>query len=256
MGLEAYDVGRRFQLTAAEPNAMTAKLDSMTFDVEITKHLAVAPGRRCQVLVVRIINRVNAGLDPVFVAKCYDPTFCPEVDPVEWPGGRQVFCASLRSIETKAYKTLQPLQGTQIPTFYGEYKYDIPEDVPSQFSCADAVLLEVINHSTLGDIEPQDLAAEEKIALRDRGFTLLDQIHALGVYHHDIKAANLFWDRSNHLMLGDYESATFKSDSTIDRIAEWIASDKGQLISMFHDYGIEDTRPDAPSWFRSWGAWL
>jgi serine/threonine protein kinase len=246
--MEAYGLGRRFQLQAAEPNAITAGLDSMTLDIEITKHLAVGRDRRCQVLVVRIVNGGSA--DPnTFVAKFYDPTFCADVEPAEWPGGREQFCASCRSNETKAYKTLNQLQGTDIPIFYGEYKYQPPNDAPSQFSSAYAILLEVINHCTLGDIEPHDLAADEKGTLKDRGFALLDNIHSLGVYHHDIRADNLFWDRKKQLKLGDYEFATFKNERTTDRITEWVALDKGQLISMLEHYGIKDDRPQKAGWF-------
>ena len=113
----------------------------------------------------------------------------------------------------------------------------------------------MINHPTLGDIEPQDLSGDERCTLEKSGFAFLNKIHDLGVYHHDITAPNLFWDRSDHLMLADYETATFKDDFTIDYILEWGASDKGQLMSILREYGIEDKRPSAPSWFEGWKLW-
>ena len=87
--IEAYTVGRRFDIKANEANPITEKLGSMTLYVEIIKHLSVGCGRRSQVLIVRLRNTLLGGLDDTFVAKCYDPRFCPRLDTREWPGGRE-----------------------------------------------------------------------------------------------------------------------------------------------------------------------
>lgn len=143
-----------------------------------------------------------------------------------------------------------------IPNFYGQYKYYILDCVRSEFNSVDVILLERINHPSLNDIKSQDLTADEKIALKDSAFDVLDKIHDLGVYNLDIQAPNMFWDRSSHLVLCDFESATFKTESTVGHIATWVASDRGKLITMLDDYGIEDERPPAPGWFEEgWKFW-
>ena len=212
----------------------------------------MGPGRRCQVLVVRIITDSNAVLDKVYVAKCYDPTLCPDVERTEWPGGTQQNCTSLKNTETKAYKILHQLQGTDLPTFYGVYKYDIPNNISSRYVEADAILLEVINHSTLGDIDPGDLSPDEKLELKRLGDALLAKIHNLGVYHHDITPENLLWDRRKSLKLIDFEAATFRDGNGSDRTKEWIALDRGKLISLLEGYGIKDERPAPAPWFFGW----
>src|SRR5579862_7396745 len=76
---EIYSVGRRITFTASKPNAITKQLESMTFDVEITKQVAIDTGPHSQVI-VRIVG-AKLGLDGPLVAKFYDRRFCQEVDP-------------------------------------------------------------------------------------------------------------------------------------------------------------------------------
>jgi hypothetical protein len=123
-------------------HAMVNRLDSTVFDIEIIKPLAVGPNRCCQVVVLRIVERVRQDLNPVFIAKIYDPLFCPEVDSKEWPGGQREFIASLGNIEAKAYQKLQRLQGKHILNYYDQYKYHIPDHVHSEFNSVDVILLE------------------------------------------------------------------------------------------------------------------
>jgi hypothetical protein len=116
--------------------------------------------------------------------------------------------------------------------------------------------LEWINYPSFKDIELQDLTVDEKIALKDSTFDVLDKIHALSVYDLDIQVPNVIWDCSSHLVLCDFESATFKTESTMDHIATWVASDRGKLITMLRDYGIKAECPPAPGWFEgSWKFW-
>src|SRR5271155_5407352 len=96
---EIYNVGRRIRFTASEPDAITKQLESMTFDVGITKQIAIGPGRHSQVVIVRIIGAVSKSLDVPLVAKFYDPRFCQEVDSSEWPGGRPQLCAVMKTNE-------------------------------------------------------------------------------------------------------------------------------------------------------------
>src|SRR5579862_4285568 len=82
---EIYSVGRRITFTASKPNAITEQLESMTFDVEITKQVVIGTWPHSQVVIVRIVG-AKLGLDGPLVAKFYDHRFCQEVDSAEWPG--------------------------------------------------------------------------------------------------------------------------------------------------------------------------
>lgn len=249
---EIYSVGHRITFTALQPYALTNQLESMVFDVEITKQIAIGTGLHSQVVFVRIIGE-RKGLDLPLVAKFYDHRFFQEVDPAEWPGGRLQRCLTMRSNELKAYQTLQPLQGSEIPKFLGEYTCRNPQTTDTAFSFPDAILLEFVDLQTLADIRPQDLSMTDRITLKDRAFAVLNKIHDLGVYHRDIRPANVFWNRSNDLKIIDYGLATFKDGKTTETIDEWTKLDKGQLMSMLVDYGIEYEGPRAASWFDKTG---
>ena len=137
-----------------------------------------------------------------------------------------------RSNELKAYRTLQLLQGSEIPNFLGEYTCRNPQTTDTAFSFPDAILLEFVDLQTLADIRPQDLSMTDRITLKDRAFAVLNKIHDLGVYHRDIRPANVFWNRSKDLKIIDYGLATFKDGKTTDIIEEWTKLDKGHFISM------------------------
>jgi serine/threonine protein kinase len=250
---EIYNVERQIRFTASEPNAITKQLESMTFDVGITKQVAIGPGRHSQVVMVRIIGAECKGLDVPLVAKFYDPRFCQEVDSCDWPGGRPQFCAATKTNESKAYRTLEPLQGSEIPNFLGEYTCCSPKSATTTFDYPYAILLELIDLPTLADIPPQDLSMTDRVTLKSRAYTVLRKIHDLGVYHHDIRPANVFWNRLSDLKVMDYGLATFKDGRTAKTIEEWTMLDKGQLMSLLHDYGIEYEGPSAAPWFDKSG---
>jgi len=250
---EIYNVGQRIKFTASEPNAITKRFQSMTFDVRITKQIAIGPGRHSQVVIVRVVDAVSKVLDEPLVAKFYDPRFCQQVDSAEWPGGRRQLCDVMKTNESKAYRTLEPLQGSEIPNFLGEYTCSHPDTVATGFDYPDAILLELINLHTLADIRPQDLNMTDRVTIKNRAYTILSKIHHLGVYHHDIRPANVFWNRSNDLKLIDYGLATFKDGRTTETIEEWTMLDEGQLMSMLDDYGIEYEGPSPASWFHKSG---
>jgi serine/threonine protein kinase len=246
---EIYNVGRRIRFTASKPDAITKQLESMTFDVGIIEQIAIGIGRHSQVVIVRIIGAVSMGLDVPLVAKFYDPRFCQEVDFSEWPGGRLQRCAVMKTNESKAYRTLEPLQGSEIPNYLGEYTCCSPETAATAYDYPDAILLEFIDLPTLADIQPPDLSMTDRVTLKNRAYIVLSKIHHLGVYHHDIRPANVFWDRSNNIKVIDYGLATFKDGRTTETIEEWTLLDEGQLMSLLDDYGIEYEGPSAAPWF-------
>ena len=100
--VEVYAIGQRIRFNAPESSAITEQLKSMTFEVEITKQLAVGPDRCSQVLIVRMANVVNKTLDMPLVAKFYDPRFFRQVDSHEWPGGREQLYSAMKMKESKA----------------------------------------------------------------------------------------------------------------------------------------------------------
>jgi serine/threonine protein kinase len=246
---EVYTVDQRIRFKASKPNAITNELESMTFDIKITQQLAVGQGIRSQVLVVRIVNQVNNTLDVPLVAKFYDARFCPEVDFTEWPGGRLQLCAAMKTNESKAYQKLEPLQGSEIPKFLGEYTCCHPDNAVMRIGYPDAILLEFVDLHSLADIRSQDLSTNDRDTLKNRAFTVLSKIHSLGVYHRDLRPENMFWNRLNDLKLIDFDQATFNDGRTTEAIEQWITSDKGQLMSMLHDYNIEYEGPPPPEWF-------
>ena len=239
--MDRYAVGQRFKLQASEPTLITNKLGCMKFCVEIVDQLCVDDRRRSQLLLVRIGAST-------FVAKCYDPHFSPPVSAREWPGGSQQFCTAGQIAETTAYKTLLELQGVDIPIFYGQYEYS-NDDLPSQGGVVTVILLEFINDPDLSKIDHFNLSAEMKIALKTNAFALIEKIHSHGVYHRDIRQANFFWDSGDRLRLCDFEEAIFIKDIPKTNIAQWVSSDKGRLISMLAECGIEDERPLPPKSF-------
>ena len=74
----------------------------------------------------------------------------------------------MKTNESEAYRTLEPLQGSEIPNFLGEYTCCSPETAATAFNYPDAILLEFIDLPTLADIQPPDLSITEIVMLKTR----------------------------------------------------------------------------------------
>lgn len=248
--MEAYSTGQQLKFEASEASPITAQLDSMSFNMEILEQLSVGQDRSSQVLKLRIVNHCATPLNPsIFVAKCYDPMFCRSDIRPEWPS-EQAYCSSRKRIESKAYKRLHTLQHSVLPTFYGEYQYET--SIPSKFGLMDAILVEYIDHPTLERLTPHDVSRDTRISLESIARHSLQWCHDLGVYHHDISSSNIFFT-GNQAIICDWENATFQDDDTMEDPKNWGESDMSALISMLKKFGLEDKRPDPPSWFFNWG---
>ena len=249
--IKGYEEGQQIELQTDQPNIMTTSLGSTTFTIEIVKRLATGSRRHNEVSVVRILHESGAESKSFeFVAKFFDHRFSPHVDPREWPKGSQQRSAAYKDAEVRAYKLLKPLQGIDIPIFYGEYTFQLPCYEGILYNRGSVILLEFINTSTLYDIRRLNLTFD-KLALKLQAFAILNNIHSHGVYHHDLVPENLFWDNSKPKLV-DFEQATFRNEDTKDLIEEWIALDRGQLISALRYYGIKDERPGIPESFIGW----
>lgn len=82
-----------------------------------------------------------------------------------------------------------------------------------------------------------------RLSLKSDAFNLLEKMHALGVYHHDLIESNYLWNGKS-ITIVDFENATFRQDADEDLIHDRVALDIGQLTStLVESVGIEDTRP-------------
>jgi serine/threonine protein kinase len=221
-----------FELRAAD----TSLTSSITTRFQAISNLSAGFGQRSQVVLARNVDEPSA---PLSVLKFYDPTF---LDPRSYPEGREAACDVFQSAEAMAYRALESLQGNGIPPFQGEYRYRRPGALCMCF-CYKVNLLGFVDGVPLGDLHPDSFTVDQRSSLASDAFSLLDKIHQLGVYHHDLIASNLLWNGKSITIL-NFENVTFCQDAEEDLIREWVALDKGQLMStLVESVGIEDTRP-------------
>jgi len=232
--MDNFGPGQIFELRAADTSLDTS---SITTRFKIVCNLSVGFGKRSQVVGARNVDEPSA---PLSVLKFYDPTF---LDPRSCPEGRKAACDIRRSTEARAYRTLESLQGNGIPHFRGEYRYAKRDDVCTCF-CYKVNLLDFVDDGIpLSDLRPGHFTVDQKSSLASDAFILLENMHTLGVYHHDLIASNCIWNGKSITII-DFENATFRANAEEDLIDEWIALDKGQLMStLVESVGIEDTRP-------------
>jgi hypothetical protein len=233
--MDNFGPGQIFELRAADEPLDTS---SITTRFTAICSLSVGFGRRSQVVLASNDAEPSA---PLSVLKFYDPTL---LDPRSYPEGRKATCDIHQSAEAMAYRTLEPLQGDGIPRFRGEYLYRRLGDVCTCF-CYKVNLLDFIDGGVpLGDLGPDSFTVDQKSILASDASNLLEKMHELGVYHHDLLASNCLWNGKS-IIIVDFEDATFRQDAgEEDQIREWVALDKGQLLStLVESVGIEDTRP-------------
>jgi serine/threonine protein kinase len=239
--MDNFGRGQTFELRAPDTRPNTSPV---TTGLKVDRELAVGFGRSSQVVVAHHLAKPSQHS----VLKFYDPTL---YDLRSCPDGRKAFCDVLQSAEARAYHLLEPLQGHGIPRFEGEYLYRrvSSEDCPCFHYKVN--LLEFVPAVRFDNLDPKSFTVDQKSVLKSHAFKILDKIHELGVYHHDLISSNLLWDGKSVTII-DFGNATFRQDAKEHLIDEWVELDKGQLMStLVESVGIEDTRPsyvDIPSW--------
>jgi serine/threonine protein kinase len=231
--MDEYAIGKRLELTALLPNAITTQVDSNTFEVIIEQCLNVGLNRRSQVLLVRLAKPRNDDLlHPKYLAKCFDWSFCSTDEAAEHEKTPQAYCAQRWSSEVNSYTKLREYQGVHIPEFYGSYNYQ------TKSGYAHAILLGVIEGSNLKSMQRSSFTPDELSQIEDESHRILDCFHSRGVYHRDIQPSNIFWDpkTNRRLMVCDWEFA--EVDPPKELIAGWAASDKRMLSSTLEKFGL------------------
>ena len=234
--MDNYGQGQIFELRATDPVVGTSSAE--TLSLHVVRELKVGFGRQSQVLVALIPERSEH-----VVVKFYDPTLNPAVDLRDWPNGRKEFCDKLQSSEAQAYRKLESLQGHGIPRFEGEYYYRRRSEHDCPCFRYKANLLELVPGVSLAQLDLSSFTADQRSTLKSDAFRILDKMHELGIYHHDLIASNLLWDGKSVTII-DFENATFRDDNAETLIDEWVKLDEGELLSTPVDFvGIEDPRP-------------
>ena len=241
-------VGTRLQLKAKNPTTITSALGSMCFVVEIVKPLSVGPLNR--VLLVRVVDRPTikptSPIPTSLVAKTYNSQ-SPSIQPLEGLNCDFESDTNRQHREVKAYARLLDLQGTMIPTFYGEYEGYTQSFESKMFSIS---LFEYIEQRTLDALSVPDLGQDGIQRAKHETRRTLEECHARGVFHHDIQASNILFTGTNAVVF-DWEGATFIDDKSLEDPRNWARSDLSALESTFKQFGVKDERPDLPKEFCS-----
>jgi len=197
---------------------------------QITKQLRLGVNR-CQVVQIKLLasSRLPTGvnLPNVVVAKVYDPHFLRiSWNPKATLEERIEYAAEICDTEATAYKTLvvNAEVRKRLAPFYGVYKFKVNKD--SEEYCA--ILLGFCAGISPYDLS-QTIAAEVVKQLRD----FLNQCHALGVAHCDIKAHNLFVnDKGDLLFLFDWAFAALRSAVSANSFIDGCKSDIRALRTL------------------------
>jgi serine/threonine protein kinase len=213
----------------------------LTLEANILKRIRIGPSRRSQVVLVSV-DLPSAGQGP-FVAKCFDPSFCPPDEAAEARQTISKYCATRSKVEEEAYERLAAFQGQYIPKFYGRYRY------ASTSGYATAILLEYVCDTSLDDFR-DGLPRSELLGLLDIGTTALEAIHACGIFHYDIQPSNVLWSpEKKALRIVDWEFA--RRDPPSKSVEDWTESDRLELRRALECCGLPRSEmeiPDGASW--------
>src|SRR5579862_9341726 len=125
-----YNIGRKLKLQPCGPSLVASEgFSATTFDAEITRRLQLGKGTRGQVVVIRFYDNP---VEEEFVAKFYDPQFCPY----------DMSCIESKTREVTAYKTLTTKEGKGISKFFWKFFW-VSEGRPT--GGISAIVLELIN---------------------------------------------------------------------------------------------------------------
>jgi hypothetical protein len=134
------------------------------------------------------------------VAKIYDPVFFDD-DETKWADPFVLRDLSV-SCEVEAYRRLEPLQGTEVPRFYGYFAAALPaQDGRTVF----IILLEEVPGRDLRVIVPPDVTenvcAKHKDAIIDAALRLYFDILACGIDQQDMQPRNVILRPQKHVSL-------------------------------------------------------
>lgn len=238
----AYDVGTQLDLYLQD--STVAGGDAL-MSITIERHLKLSAGCSKQSQVVMATLQQGSircaawpNTPPVLsgpiVAKIFDLNRLSFSDG-EWKGTKHEYCTYISKNEVKAYSDLGPMNGKELPSFYGRY------------ICGEAVvvLLELITYPTLEGYSIK--SSDEGVSLTRAGQLLIEKLHSKGVYHCDFQRSNLFWESSSsQLRVIDFELAQFRDnlDITESLIESWKNSDRGEMDRIMVECGVPDGRPN------------
>jgi len=219
------------------PIESSSEETKLPLEVNILKFIRIGPSRRSQILLVSV-DFPSAGQGP-FVAKCFDPSFCPSEEAAE--AGQTVleYYATRSKVEAEVYERLAAFQGQYIPKFYGRYRY------ASTSGHATAILLEYVCNASLDGFH-DGLPQNELRRLLDIGTTALGAIHSCGVFHYDIQPSNVFWSpEKKALRIVDWEFA--RRDPPLEAVEDWTKSDRFELLRALECCGLPRTEMEIPN---------
>jgi serine/threonine protein kinase len=224
--MDTYEPGRRltFERDDLPPNGSgsgTAGVEDR-LELEIVERLLAGPSRRSQVVLVSPALRTHDA--ELFVAKCFDPSFCSTKEATDFFATPVEYCKKRALVETEAYRRLSEFQGQLVPKFQGRYRYSTGSDE------ATAILLEYIQDPSLD--RHDGLTETELKKILNVGTEALDKIHSRGVCHFDIQPSNVFWNSTTMaLKFVDWEFSLF--DQPAEAESDWY-----ELRKALEDCGL------------------
>ena len=139
---------------------------------------------------------------PQLVAKIYDPVFFDD-DETQWVDPFALRDLTI-SCEVEAYRRLGPLQGTQVPRFYGYFAAAVPAQ---EGRTVYVILLEEVPGRDLRVIVPPDVTenvcAKHKDAIIDAALRLFFNVLAHGVDQRDMQPRNVILRPQKHVSLSE-----------------------------------------------------
>jgi serine/threonine protein kinase len=212
--MDTYEPGRRLTFERDDPSPSGSGSDRADvgdrLELDIVKRLLVGPSRRSQVVLVSSCPHTAEA--ELFVAKCFDPSFCSTKEAADFFKTPVEHCKTRALVETEAYRRLSEFQGQLVPKFQGRYRYSTGSGE------ATAILLEYIRDPSLD--RHDELTETELQKILDVGTDALRSIHSQGVCHFDIRPSNVLWNSSTMaLRFVDWEFSLF--DQPAEAESDW-----------------------------------
>lgn len=194
-------------------------------------------------------NEWSIKVDEKVVMKFYDPDFAETVE--GWSAEKR--SEWFKSNELAAYERLRDLQGSLIPTFYGEYIYEHSTPIGCKRSVG-VLLFQYVDAPNLTEYIAANLTLGEREQLERLVSAAIESIHHRGVYHRDVGLRNILWRRgSQSVTIMDFGMAVVvqNNNDKASRVDEFKLNDSALLTTELGYLGIMDKRPyDIPEWAR------